>query len=247
GRVVIEREDDGVETRLEVCVAPDDDVELRRLTLSNAGTAPRRLAVTSYAEVVLHHPAADAAHPAFSKLFVQTEWLPEPGALLARRRARGAGEATAWLVHALADAATAAFETDRVRFVGRGRTPADPQALDTGVALGGAGLTGTAGNVLDPVVSLRREVLLPPGAQVQMTFVLGAAADRAAAAELAARYADPTVVEPTFGRAASFAAHELARLDLSPRRARYYQHLAAALLYGDPGLRAPEDLLRRNT
>jgi len=176
GLIELVRQDEGIETRLEVCVPEDVDLELRRITLRNLSDRPRRLELTSYAEVVLNALAADAAHPAFSKMFVQTEWAAEPPALLARRRPRVPDEPPCWLVHALIGAETdpksIQYETDRARFLGRGYTLAAPRAL-----VESDPLSGTVGNVLDPIVSLRRSMALATGGEVQITFLLGAAAD----------------------------------------------------------------------
>ncbi len=174
----------GIEATLDIIVPADRDVELRRVTLRNAGDRPRRIELTSYTEIVLNDQAAHAAHPAFSKLFVQTERDPTSGALLARRRPRAAGEPVCWLVHALMgesdEAEQPQYETDRARFIGRGYSLAAPQAL-----VKSAPLSGTVGNVLDPIVSLRHTVVIAAGGAAHVTFLLGAAADRAAALALA--------------------------------------------------------------
>ncbi|HRD50155.1 MAG TPA: glycosyl transferase [Candidatus Contendobacter sp.] len=194
-------EHEDIEASLEVMVPVDADVELRRVTLRNYGDSPRRIELTSYAEVVLNTLAADAAHPAFSKLFIQTEFDAASGALLAWRRPRAPDEPTGWLVHALiGDPATESlyYETDRARFIGRGYTLAAPKAL-----VEAAPLSGAVGNVLDPIISLRRTLDLAADGMVQLTFLLGAASDREAALALAARFARPAAVEAAFQAAAA--------------------------------------------
>ncbi|MGK0674142.1 MAG: glycosyl transferase [Halothiobacillaceae bacterium] len=166
----------GIEARMTVWV--DGDRELRRMSLRNLGETARRIEITSYLEPVIHHPAADAGHPAFAKLFVQTEAVPEHGALLARRRPRGANEHFPTLVHGLLGAQVSGFETDRMRFIGRGRTLAAPQAML------GKPLSGTVGNVLDPCLALRTLLELAPGQEAEVLFVLGVAEDREAALAL---------------------------------------------------------------
>ncbi|MEI2742915.1 MAG: glycosyl transferase [Candidatus Competibacter sp.] len=201
GLVELSRQDLGIETQLEVCVPRGRDLELRRATLRNLSDRPRRLELTSYAEVVLNAPSADAAHPAFSKIFIQTEWAAETRALLARRRPRAPGERPCWLVHALAGASPDAllqYETDRVRFIGRSHTLAEPSAL-----IAPEPLSGTVGNVLDPIVSLRQNVDLAAGSEAQLTFLLGAAADRETALALAADYAGAADIDAAFEAAAN--------------------------------------------
>ena len=230
-----ERRDGTIETRMSVCVAPTGDVELRRCTLFNHSDRIRRIELTSYAEAVLNTRAGDAGHPAFSKLFVQTEWQAVAQILLARRRLRSPDDAPVWLVHRLVREEGAhevpAFETDRARFIGRGRTLAAPAALDAGAAL-----SGTAGNVLDAVVSLRCVVVLPPGARADVTFVLGAAADCDTATALATRYATPEVVDAVFQQASAQAVALRADAGLPASDVPGFRRLAAALLYGDPAL-----------
>jgi cyclic beta-1,2-glucan synthetase len=209
-RFTIERLDVGIAARLEVVVAPDAPVEIRRLTLENRSRRPRLIEVTSYAEVVLQDAAAFFAHPEFSRLFIQTEY--EDGVLLAHRRPRGAGERTPWLWHALAEVATLEHETDRRRFIGRGHDLSAPRALADG-----APLSGTTGNVLDPILSLRRRVELDTAATVSVTFLLGVAPDRAAALAEAARWAAGSeaaeVIDRTSAaRAASIALEGKARV-----------------------------------
>jgi cyclic beta-1,2-glucan synthetase len=197
GRIDITRLDDGIETKLEICVVPDADVELRRVTLANHDSVACHLEITTYLEVVLNDLRADAAHPVFSKLFIQTMWLPELESLLARRRPRSADEAPLWLVHRLMGGESdVSFETDRLRFLGRGRSPANPAALEPGVAL-----SGTVGDVLDPVLSLRRRIRLVPGESASVTAVLGAASSLAAAAALVSRFGPTSRVDAAFAAA----------------------------------------------
>ena len=242
GRVSVERSDDGIEARLELCVAPDDDVEIRRVTLRNTSPRMRRIELTSYAEIVLHYAAAHAAHPGFSKLFVQTEYVAEHGVLLAHRRPRSRDEQPPWMMHALLGGGALQYETDRARFLGRGRTPAQPAAMTSS-----APLSATAGNVLDPIFSLRRVVQLEAGGSEQLTLLLGAGPTRASVLDLAQRYADPAVIARAFDGAAEQERALLRRLGAPEDRGEYWQELAGAMLYGDPRLRADPEILRRAT
>src|SRR5262249_52188838 len=212
-RAEFRRRDGDTETRLAVCVAQDGDAEVRLVTVVNRGGRPRELDLTSYAEVCLNPRRADQAHPAFAKLFLETEFVPAPGALLARRRPRGADQQPLWAVHvSAADGSgwgAVEYETDRVRFLGRGRTPADPAALDAGTRL-----SGTTGPVLDAVFSLRRRVRLDPGAQAGIAFMTGAAETREAATALAERFQDFGAVDRAFAGARAGCRDELGKLGL---------------------------------
>src|SRR5439155_15000279 len=160
-RAEFRQRQDTLELHTEICVSPEDDVELRRVTIINRSSVARVIEVTSYAEVVLAQAAADAAHPAFSNLFVQTEFTSPNPAILCTRRARSEGEKPPWLVHLLVgeggEQGELSCDTDRARFVGRGRTLAAPAALQQT-----APLSNTTGPVLDPIISLRRTVTIAP-------------------------------------------------------------------------------------
>ena len=179
-RASFHRRDEDISTHLDIAVSTEDDVEVRRITVRNHGTRIRELDVTSYAEIVLTSAADDFAHPAFGKLFIETEYLPDSAALLCHRRLRDPGDAGAWAFHVLSlegrPQGPLEWETDRARFLGRGRGTSSPQALD------GRALSGTTGVVLDPIVSLRQRIRLPPGTTVRLCFATGMASDRQTAA-----------------------------------------------------------------
>ena len=191
--VEIVREDDDIEMRIEACVAAEDPVELRRCSLTNSSPRIRRLELTTYVQLALDTPAAYAAHPAFSRLFVETEFSPEHEALLARRRRRSPDEPGLHLLHLLVPhtrSAAPQYETDRARFLGRGRSSARPLAMERDGCL-----TGTVGAVLDPVLVLRRTVELAPGDTARLSAVLGAGHRREDVERLAERYASTASLE----------------------------------------------------
>ena len=245
-RVEINRRDGAVGTSLQVIVSSEDDAEVRRVSLTNFGTRRRDVELTSYAEVVLATPAADAAHPAFSNLSVSTECVPELDTLLATRRRRAHDETPVWLAHvAIVEGETIGdlqWETDRARFLGRGRGIRTPASV-----LDGQPLSNTVGAVLDPVVSLRRRVRLPPGATARVTFSTLVAPSRAEALDLAEKYHDAA----TFDRAATLAWTQAQvqqhHLGMRPDEAHLFQSLARVVLYADRMLRPPADVLARPT
>ncbi len=245
-RVRFTRRDGALTTVLEVIVSSEDDAEVRRLTVTNGGSRLREIEVTSYAEVVLAEAAADAAHPAFSNLFVQTEFVPEVRGLLATRRARSAEDPALWAAHvvtrehAVADGLE--YETDRARFVGRGRTVDAPAAL-----FDGHPLSNTVGPVLDPVLSLRTRLRLEPGATAHVVFSTMVAATREAVLDLADKYHDPSTFERISMLAFTHAQVQLHHLGIEPDDATLYQELASHILYSDPAVRPASDVLERNT
>jgi cyclic beta-1,2-glucan synthetase len=237
-RAEFRRLDAGIETYLEVTVSPEHDAELRRITLMNHNKQPHELELTSYAEVVLAPSAADLAHPAFFKLFLQTEYLPTSHAILCRRRPRTEQEKTVWGIHVLAMESAAVgpvqFETDRAAFLGRGRDPSMPAALGRGVSLGGA-----TGPVLDPIFSLRCRVRLEAGSAISLAFTTAVAHSREEALALADAYNDFHSVVHDFELAWARSNVELQHLRLTAEEAHLFQRLGAHLVYTGPQCRPP--------
>ena len=244
--VEIRRRDGAIATTLEVVVSPEHDAEVRRVSITNLGLRTREIELTSYAEIVLAPPAADAAHPAFSNLFVQTEFAPELGALLATRRPRSHGEPQVWAAHVVvAEGETVGelqYETDRARFLGRGRGIRTPMSV-----IDGHPLSNTVGAVLDPIVSLRRRVRLAPGASARVTFSTLIAPSRDEALALADEYNNPATFERAATLAWTQAQVQLHHLSIDPDEAYLFQELASQILYSDPTLRPSSTVLTRNT
>ncbi|MGE5529920.1 MAG: GH36-type glycosyl hydrolase domain-containing protein [Patescibacteria group bacterium] len=242
-RAEFRRRDAGIETVMEVVVPPGDDAEIRRLTLINRSTKRRLLELTSYAELALAPHGADRAHPAFSKLFIETAALPESRAVVAWRRPRDPGEQNVFAAQILAlDEETGAFtgfETDRTRFLGRNRDARDPQAL-RGL------LSGASGAVLDPVFSLRCRVAIEPGERTSLAFVTAAADSRQGIAALVEKYGAPAAVKAAVEEAWTHGQLEMRHLGLQAEEVCLYQELAGHLLYPNPRLRLTEKL-RRNS
>ncbi|HEV2065018.1 MAG TPA: glucoamylase family protein, partial [Thermoanaerobaculia bacterium] len=243
-RVEIHRSDGLITTSLRILVSTEDDAEMRQVSLTNHGTRPREIEVTSYAEIVLAPPAADAAHPAFSNLFVQTEFVPELEALLAGRRPRDREEPV-WAAQVMTVqgemVGTVQYETDRARFLGRGRSIRDPISIEQRRPL-----SNTAGTVLDPVFSLRRRLRLAPGATVRVHLATVVAESRESALALAGKYRDPTTFDRVASLAWTQAQVQLRHLGISTDEAHLFQRLATRILYSDPTMRAPVETLLRN-
>jgi cyclic beta-1,2-glucan synthetase len=242
-RVEYRQRQGDLEIRTEICVSLEDDVELRRVTLTNHSHAQRFIELTSYAEVVLAVAWADAAHPVFSNLFVQTEFVQANQSILCTRRPRSEGEMRPWLLHSMVGEEGArdkiSCETDRARFIGRGRTPVSPMAMQDA-----SPLSNTVGSVLDPVVSLRRTFGLAPNQTLCVDFVLGVAETRDAALALAEKFHNPRVIDRCFDLARTDVT--LGELGATEAEIQIYAELAGALIYADPAKRAASSVLLQN-
>jgi cyclic beta-1,2-glucan synthetase len=239
------RRDFGIVTHLDVIVSAEDNAEMRRLSIANYSTRPREIELTSYAEVVLASRADDLAHPAFSNLFIETEFYAPQSALFARRRPRSAQDQAVWGVHVLSTAAETIagiqFETDRARFLGRGHTTAGPVAV-----MEDRPLSNTAGAVLDPIFSLRCRVRLLPNETAQIVFTTGVANSREHAVSLAEKYRDASIFERESRLAWARSQVEMTHLHIDPNEAHLFQRLAGRILYVDPSLRPRPHVLGLN-
>jgi len=232
----------------EIVVSPEDDIELRRVRLTNRGRRPRSIEITTFAELVIAPAMADASHPAFSNLFVQTEWVASAQALIGTRRPRANNERVPWACHVLAvhDAQVdeISYETDRAKFVGRGRTIARPLALSR--LESHARLSNTVGSVLDPIVAIRVRITLPPEQSATIDIVTGMAESRDACLHLAEKYRDRHLADRVFDLAWTHSQVLLQQLNAAHADARLYERMAASILYANTLLRAETSVLQAN-
>jgi len=244
-RAEFRRLDHDYDTHTEIVVSSEDDIELRRLRITNRAATARTIEVTSYAEVVLAPGAADALHPAFGNLFVQTEIVPERRAILCTRRPRSASEQAPWMVHLMAvhgtEQAETSFETDRARFIGRGGSVAAPQAMS-----GSAALSGSQGSVLDPIVSIRSRITLEPQQSASVDMVYGIGETRDACLALAGKYQDRHLADRVFDLASTHSSVTLRQINATEADAQLYARLAGSVLYANAALRADAGVLMKN-
>ncbi|MEO7386141.1 MAG: glucoamylase family protein, partial [Gammaproteobacteria bacterium] len=244
-RAKFTRTDAELTTTLEIIVSPEEDAEVRQLSITNLDSRVHDLEVTSYAEVMLAPPAADAAHQAFSKLFVQTEHVPRYGALLATRRRRSPGEPELWAAHqAVVEGellASPEFETDRARFLGRGHDARAPAALD------GRRLSNTVGTVLDPVFALRHRVRVPAGATVRVAYWTTVATSRQLVLDRVDGHHDANAFVRAGTLAWTQAQVQLRHLGMTALEASLFQRLAGYVLFTDSALRPASEAIRRGS
>ena len=243
--VEFKRRDYQIETHTEIAVSPEDDIELRRVTITNRSRNKRVIEVTSYAEVVLNDFASDQAHRTFSNLFVQTEIIRSHQAILCQRRPRSDKEAFPWMLHLMAvhgnAVVGASYETDRSKFIGRGHTVANPVAM---VGLGN--LSDSEGSVLDPIVSIRSRIELLPDESVVIDYVTGICESRETAQALMEKYRDRNLADRVFNLAWTQGQVALQQINATEAAAQLYGRLASAILYANPAWRASASILRRN-
>ena len=244
-RVQFHRRDHKFATHTEIAVSPEDDIEMRRVTVTNQSTRARTVELTSYAEVVLTSPAADALHPAFSNLFVQTEILQQRQAILCSRRPRSVDEAIPWMFHLIAaeggSNAEVSYETDRALFIGRGNTVQRPRAMTEP-----GPLSNSSGSVLDPAVAVRYRVTLAAGASVTVNLVSGVGETREVCLGLLEKYQDQRLADRVFDLAWTHSQVALRQLNAAESDAQLFERLASSVLYANPSLRANSATLLQN-
>ncbi|HKQ23804.1 MAG TPA: glucoamylase family protein [Burkholderiales bacterium] len=233
------------DTHTEIVVSPEDDIELRRVHITNHSRNRRTIDVTSYAEVVLAPSAAEALHPAFSNLFVQTEIIEQRRAILCTRRPRSVGESAPWMFHLMAvhgaEIAEISYETDRMQFIGRGNTVATPHAMN-----GSARLSGSQGSVLDPIVAIRYRTTLEPYESVTIDMVSGIGETRDVALSLVEKYQDRRLADRVMELSWTHAQVVLRQINATEADAQLYGRLASSVIYANSSLRADAAVLIKN-
>ncbi|MFI4952687.1 MAG: GH36-type glycosyl hydrolase domain-containing protein, partial [Burkholderiales bacterium] len=245
GRAEFRRRDHGLDVHTEIAVSPEDDIELRRTRIVNRSRVRKVIELTSYTEIVLAPAAQDAIHPAFSNLFVQTEIAPEQQAILCTRRPRSPGEQTPWVFHLMVahgvTATDVSYETDRMRFVGRGNSAAAPQAMRDRTPL-----SGGEGSVLDPIAAIRIRVTLESEQAATIDMVYGVAESRDAAIGLVEKYRDPRLADRVVELAWTHAQVVLRQINATEPDARLYARLANSIVFANAALRADPSVIARN-
>lgn len=238
----ISRTDGDFSTLMEVLISPEEDAEVRRVSITNNGKRSRVIDVTSFAELALARQADDAAHPAFGSLFVETEYMAPFGALLATRRQRSKADPSVWAAHLSVvegeSSAEIQFETNRAHFIGRGRTVHAPTAI-----AGDWPMSNSVGPVLDPVFSLRRQVRIAAGTTARISFWTLVAATRDEVLALADKHHDAIAFERAATLAWTQSQMQLHHLGIDSDDANQFQRLASHVLFANPAMRAPGSVI----
>lgn len=245
GRVEFRRRDSAIETHTEVVVSPEDDIELRRIHLTNRSRKRRSIEVTSYAEVVLASSAADEAHPAFSNLFVQTEIIGHRQAILCTRRPRSADEQNIWMFHLMkahnAEIQQISYETARDKFIGRGNTINNPRVINQA-----NGLSGSSGSVLDPIVSIQYRIFLEPYQSATIDMIFGVAENKELCINLVEKYQDRNLINRGLELAWIHSQVILRQINAVEADAQLYNKLAGSIIYANSSLRTDPATIIKN-
>jgi cellobiose phosphorylase len=245
GRAEFRRRDYDIDAYTEIAVSPEDDIELRRVKLTNRTRTKRIIDITSYAEVVLTSNGADLAHPAFSNLFVQTEIIHPRQAILCTRRPRSVGEQSPWMFHLMAvhgaEIRNITYETDRLKFIGRGNTLVAPNAMTSMKPL-----SDSQGSVLDPIVAIQFSIVLEPQGSATIDMITGVSTSRDKVLHLIEKYQDKQMATRVFELAWTHSQVILRQINASESDAQLYGRLASSIIYANSTLRAEPAILIKN-
>ena len=245
GRAEFRRRDKEIDTHTEIVVSPEDDIELRRVHLTNRTRNRRIIDITSYAEVVLMASAAEASHPAFNNLFIQTEIVPHRQALLCTRRPRAIDDNSPWMFHLMAvhgaEIKNITYETDRLKFIGRGNTVVNPKAMT-----GSGALSNSQGSVLDPIASIQYQIVLEPEGSVTIDIVTGVAEAREDALVLIEKYQDQQLANRVFELAWTHSQVVLQQINAIESDAQLYGRIASSIIYTNSSLRSSPSIITKN-
>ena len=253
-RAEFRRRDDDIETHTEIAVSPEDDVELRRVTLTNRVARARTIELTSYAEVVARAADRRRAAPGVQQPVRADrdrsrgragDPLHAPAALARGARRRGCSTVACTVPRR----AASARERDLVRDRSRARSSAAAARRRLPAAHATAGpLSGTRGSVLDPIVGdpLRADDRARRDGR-RVDVVTGVAETREAALALVeqvpATGASPTASSSWPGRTA----RSCCASSTPPRPTRSSTSGSPArVLYANAALRADASVLARN-
>ena len=245
GRAEFRRRDNNIETHAEIVVSPEDDVEMRRIHITNRSRKKRTIEITSYTEVVLNSQPADASHPAFSNLFVQTHINAQRHAILCSRRPRSVAERPPWMFHLMKAHGTevqhVSYETDRSQFIGRGNNTDHPKAMQSTNAL-----SGNEGSVLDPVVAIQYRIVLNPQESAVVDMIFGIAETHEVCNGLIEKYQDKHMADRAFELAWTHSQVVLRQINATEADAQLYSRLASSVIFTNPSLRADPGIIIKN-
>jgi cyclic beta-1,2-glucan synthetase len=241
------REDGDISSYLELIVSNEDDTEIKRITIKNNGLRTKEIEITSYSEIVLAPQATDLMHPAFSNLFIETEYLAKTNTLIASRRPRSSKEKAVWLAHLIAienntKSSVVEYETDRSRFLGRTHSIRNAISITAGQAL-----SNTVGAVLDPIASLRTRIIIPAGASLEVCFATMVSDSREELITRIDKYCDTSIFERAAALAWTHSQAKLHYLGIDESEANLFQQMASHLIYVNSAMRPSSNLLKRNT
>ncbi|GAA0076616.1 hypothetical protein UT300005_09940 [Clostridium sp. CTA-5] len=237
------RKDGNIETQMEVVVSPDENFEVRKITLTNLSDKGRSIEITSYMEITLATFSADTVHPTFSNLFVQTEYDDKENVLIGSRRGRVKGAKVPYIFHKVVANGELeggiSYETSRINFIGRNRELKFPLAMDNDKAL-----NNTVGTVLDPIMSIRARIRLDGNSKKELYFITGTTDSKEAAINICKQNKEANNLEKVFESYSIRTQLELKNLGIRSAQANIFQSLASYIFFLHSGRKDREEYIK---
>jgi cellobiose phosphorylase len=238
------RTDGDISSRTCVTLSPDHNLEIRKVELTNNGKETKHLEITSYLEVVDDSHMAELSHPAFNKLFIESEYLEEQAIFLSKRRgSKGGGNP--YVMHMVKSQAKllkkVEYENDRLKFIGRNNTLESPVAVAQSLPL-----SNRSGVCNDPIMSLRVSISLGVGETARLSFITGMCKSREEASKIGEELSIAYRIDDIFEKFRLQRDIELKYLEITRSQLNAFQDLISPVFYPSGYYRGPEESIRRN-
>ncbi|AQS12000.1 N,N'-diacetylchitobiose phosphorylase [Clostridium saccharobutylicum] len=237
------RKDGNIETQMEIAVSPEENLEIRKITLNNLSDKGRSIEITSYMEITLATLSSDAVHPAFSNLFIQTEYDEKENILIGSRRGRVKGAKVPYIFHkVLANGdleGSISYETSRINFIGRNRDLKSPLAMDNDKSL-----NNTVGTVLDPIMSIRCRIRLDGNSKKEIYYITGTTESKEEVIDICRKNKDAAQLEKVFENYSIETQLELKSLGIRSAQANIFQSLSSYIFFLHSGRKDREEYIK---
>ena len=238
------RKDGDISTHTTVTLDADYNFEIRKVTLTNHGKEERQFELTSYLEVVADSHLAELSHPAFNKLFIESEYLEKEEIFLSRRRSRQ-GNDTPYIFHMIRTGdklqRKIEYENDRLKFIGRNHTVMNPSTVVNSISF-----SNHAGFSNDPIMSMRAAVSLRPGESANISFITGVCQRKEEAIKIGEELTMAYRVDDVFEKFRLQTDIELKYLEITGAQVNAFQDMASPIYYPVKEFRGPKENIRRN-
>ncbi|TQI66937.1 putative glucoamylase [Clostridium sp. KNHs216] len=238
------RRDGDISSDMIVSLDADHNFEIRKVTFTNHGNREKRLEVTSYLEVVDDTYPAELSHPAFNKLFLESEYLEEQEIFLAKRR-RKTEEDHPYVMHMLRTGTKLCkkleYENDRKRFIGRNNTLENPDSV-----VNSSAFFNHSGFCNDPIMSLRAQFCIGAGETACVSFITGVCGSREEAIKIAGELNVSYRIDDILEKFRLQKNLELKYLEITRAQMNAFQDLVSPVYYPAGIYRGPHENIRRN-
>ncbi len=238
------RMDGDITSHTAVSLSPNHNLEIRKLTLSNNGKEAKQIEITSYMEVVGDSYLAELSHPAFNKLFIESEFLEEQSVFLSKRRGNKVG-GNSYIMHMVKSGVklikSVEYENDRLKFIGRNNTLQNPDAVVNSISL-----SKNTGFCNDPIMSLRINISLGADEAACISFITGVCNSKEEAVKISEELSVAYRIDDIFEKFRLQSEIELKYLDITRPLLNAFQDLISPIFYPSSYYRGPAENIRRN-